>query len=263
MKGDRLVVGIHESNFRHYARNLSTGEIINTGFEEKQVPRSDYFCQFNGYRALRPRVNRSDELKAECLFYCQDASDESSLLRRTPLFRIRLPHYVWNAYHNLAPVDVLGHFLLVPATDETLHHYRQTLNHAIFEDFLLLRSLDANFLFFYNSLGAGASVDHLHFQAVYRRQRLAIEKQAAPGTARQIHATAEQITKLHDADVPFNLVASAEFVYLIERHVEPETKLSALDLAGRIVTTDRSTYESITREKIEAALNRACRSITP
>ena len=123
VKGDRLVVGVYDSGegFRHYAKNLRTGEVIDAGFAEKRVPESDYFCQFNGYRALRPRASS----QTECLFRCQDASDESSLLRRTPLFRIRLRHYVWNAYHNLAPIDVLGHFLWVPGTDATgLDHGR-------------------------------------------------------------------------------------------------------------------------------------------
>ena len=159
-----------------------------------------------------------------------------------------MENYIWNAYHNLAPVDVLGHFLWVPAPID--HHHEQKLDRRIIEDFFLLRSIDPNFVLFFNSLGGGASVDHLHFQAVYRRERLAIEKQPAL-------ATAEQILELADAGVPFNLIASAESVYLIARHVEPDTRVSALDLAGRIVTTDRTVYERITREEIDEALSRA------
>jgi hypothetical protein len=69
------------------------------------------------------------------------------------------------------------------------------------------------------------------------------------------------VTRLQEAGVPFNLVSTDEAVFLIPRNSEgevtaelPSDRLSALDVSGRIVTVCKNAYDSITKERIEAAL---------
>jgi hypothetical protein len=290
MTGDLIVLGVTESGAgpRHYATNLRTGKVINIVVEEKSVPTSDYLCQFNGYRRLQSGANLSRQVEVAesaltCGFFCQDANNPSSILRREPLCQIELKHHLFHAYHNLAPIDAMGHFIWIPVRFDkqqlSAPHYPQKLDAALIEDFFLLRTISSNLLLVFNSLQAGATVNHLHFQAIYRARPLAIEKQRAtpcgpfhilneyPATAlmfrgsESIVLVTEQVMRLQEAGVPFNLLSTDEAVFLIPRNSEgevtaelPSDRLSALDVSGRIVTVYKNAYDSITKERIEAAL---------
>jgi hypothetical protein len=293
---NKILLGLTRSTkgFCYFAKNLSTEQVIKAAFAEKGISGTEFRCQLNGYRGLRPGGNvlthgRQPEISPhsiECRFYCQDPTNTLSLLRRTPLAQIKLKHHLWNAYYNAVPLEREGHFIWTPVQiagkQLTLPHYLQTLERAVIEDLFLLHDKTANFALLFNSLHAGASVNHLHVHSVYRKHPLAIEKQQATACEgfqvldaypaagfmfqgiQSVAQVTEYVMKLQQKGIPFNLIWTDERVFLIPRNIEHEVTqefpfdaLSAMDMCGEIVTTDRMTYDSISTERIEAALRKS------
>ena len=296
MSGDKILFGINRSTrgFCYFAKNLSTNQAINPAFEEKTISGTEFRCQFNGYRTLRPggRVPSTGQQRdisphaVECRFYCQDSTHTLSLLRRTPLAQLRLRNHLWNAYYNAAPLEIEGHFIWLPARTSgarlSLPHHLQTLDRAMIEDISLLHQRSTNFALFFNSLHAGASVNHLHVHTVYRKYPLAIEHSPVTACDRfsllnaypaagfmfqgieSVALVSGYVMKLQERGVPFNLIWADERVFLMPRNIEhevteefPSDAFSAMDMCGKIVTTDRAIYDSISKERIEAALRKS------
>jgi hypothetical protein len=263
-------------------------------FAEKNIPGTEFRCQLNGYRRLRPGGSalipgRQSEISPdsiECRFYCQDPTNTLSLLRRAPLAQIKLKHHLWNAYYNAVPLEREGHFIWLPVSINgkrlTLPHHLQTLERSVIEDVFLLRDRSAKFALLFNSLHAGASVNHLHLHSIYRRHPFAIEEQQATAGKRvsdlnaypaagfifqgnqSVALVTEYVMRLQERRIPFNLIWTGERVFLVPRNIEHEVTdefpfdaFSAMDMGGEIVTTDKATYDSISKERIEAALRKS------
>lgn len=294
--GDKILFGITnaEQGFCGFAKNLSTGKIITAPVEEKEVSGTEFRCRFNGYRVLRPggsvsSIGRQPDISpnpTECRFYCRDPANPLSLLHRTPSAQVNLKHYLWNAYYNASPLELDGHFIWVPVMMSgnllTLPHHLQTLNRAVIEDIFLLCNESANFALLFNSLHAGASVNHLHVHAVYRKHPLAIENRQATARDRfhvledypaeglmfqgsqAVNLVCEYAEGLQEMGIPFNLIWLDGRVFPVARDIEHEVTeefpfdaLSAMDMCGKITTTDRATYDSISKERIEAAFRKS------
>jgi hypothetical protein len=75
----------------------------------------------------------------------------------------------WDVYHNVSPADIRGHFLLVPTLSNREENWRgQTLTANDCNDLVLLASTiepAGSLLLGYNSVGAGASQNHIHCHA--------------------------------------------------------------------------------------------------
>mmetsp|Transcript_15726 Transcript_15726/g.24459 ORF Transcript_15726/g.24459 Transcript_15726/m.24459 type:complete len:574 (+) Transcript_15726:161-1882(+) len=78
-------------------------------------------------------------------------------------------HSPWDVYHNISPVDPRGHFLLLPTLQDKQKNWRgQTL---LSEDIIDLVHLTStvqplgSLLVSFNSVGAGASQNHIHCHA--------------------------------------------------------------------------------------------------
>ncbi len=294
IKGERITYGIRSIDGRltYYAQNLTQSKIIYDAVEEKQVGEEDFICQFNGYRTLRPR-SRFDQLGRQqtlsndphqCRFYCQDRTKSLSLLVRKPLLQVKLKHFCWKAYYNATPIEKHGHFLWIPShlhCPDDLPHFPQFLSLEFVEDAILLFNQLANTLVFFNSLHAGASVNHIHFQAIYHRQSLLIEK--APVISYkgfdllesylaeafvfpkdvQPHRIFSCIQKLQTQGIPFNLMLIGSRIILIPRNIEhevvsefPGQVLAALGMCGKIVTVDREVYLKVDMNKIKRAFQK-------
>jgi len=290
--GDQILFGIvgSDTGLRYYAKNLSADKLIDAEIEEKQIPGTGFRCQFNEFRALRPggdapTIGRRREISPsplECRFYCQEPARGLSLHRRTPLAQLRLKNHLWNAYYNAAPLEIEGHFIWLPVLTSgarlTLPHYPQNLDRALVEDLFLLHDGRENFVLFFNSLHAGASVNHLHVHMVYRKHPLAIEKAQARHPyvldeylaggflfqgSRSRGLVSEYVLRLQALRIPFNLVWIGERVFLLPRNVEhevirefPSDTFGALDICGRISTANRATYDAVNKELITAALTK-------
>ena len=294
-KGDQVRFGLAWSDgaIGYWARNVATARVIEAPVEERAVGGTGFICQLNGYRALRPggtpqRIGRQPDISpaaADCRFFCQNPDQGLSLLRRDPLLQVDLAHSRWNAYYNSNPFEKEGHFLWVPlpvnATPRTMPHTPQGLSRESIEDLVLLFRQTTDTIIFFNSLHAGASVNHLHAQSVVRKHRLAIEdarlaeykgftildgfpaqaicfgRDADPG------GIATSVGRLQRRNVPFNLILLGERILLVPRAVEheivaefPGGVLATMEIAGKIITVDRAVYEGTGPADIAVAMKK-------
>lgn len=292
--GEKIQFGltIQSGYLRYYAKNIKTGREMPAIVEEKTIGQSNFVIQFNGYRALKPggkvpNIGRQSDISGEptsCRFYCQEPIRKLSILNRDPLIQIVLPNYKWNAYYNATPFEKEGHFLWLPVfTDRatTIPHIQQELSRAFLEDALaLFRRSDRLFIFF-NSLHAGASVNHIHLQAIFHKQTLSIESASVikrnglsvlngyPANGIVFDRNAEsgeiwpRVDFLQKEKIPFNLIFIGERICLIPRdpfHEAvsefPMTVIASVELAGKIITVDRSAYDNISYAMIQKAFKK-------
>jgi hypothetical protein len=292
-RGDRILYGLQlqAGEPTYYARNLTQGCEIISAIVEKSV--GPYFCQLNGYRALRPGggdrpVGRQPDIPAaagQCRFHCQGATHPLSLLRREPLLQVQLPHFTWNAYHNAAPLEKAGHFLWVPTgapqAPRDLPHWPQQLSAALLADALALFEQLTDTILFFNALHAGASVNHIHFQGVYQRQPLPIEAAAVEeyrgvplvadypvqAIAYPRHTAVDRIFACLDwlqiQGIPFNLALLSDRVIIVPRQADheivaefPGDSLAALGMCGALKTIDQHAYDRVDAATINRALNK-------
>lgn len=283
---------IQSGYLKYYAKNIETGCEIPALVEEKMIDQSDFVTQFNGYRALKPggkipHIGRQPDISGEainCRFYCQEPSRKLSILNRDPLIQIALPNYKWNAYYNAMPFEKEGHFLWLPVfTDRatTIPHIQQELSRAFLEDALALFRQSDRLIVFFNSLHAGASVNHIHLQAIFHKKALSIESASVikragrtilngyPANGIVFDRNAEFgeiwpcVDFLQKEKILFNLIFIGERICLIPRDPShevvaefPTSVIASVELAGKIITIDRNVYDNISYAMIQKAFQK-------
>ena len=292
--GEKIQFGLTLKNgcIEYYAKNIKTGYEIPTLVKEKMIGQSGFMIQFNGYRALKPggkilSIWKQQDIPGEaasCRFYCQDPSRTLSILKRDPLIQIALPNYKWNGYYNATPFEKDGHFLWLPVfTDKgaTISHIRQELSRAFLEDALALFENSDRLMIFFNSLHAGASVNHIHLQAIFHKKALSIE--SAPIIKQELFAVlvnypAHGITfnrgaepdeiwpcidSLQKNGIPFNLIFVGDRICLIPRNPLhevaaelPTNIIASTELAGKIITIDGNVYNNMNYDIIQKAFQK-------
>jgi len=305
-KGDRVGygVGLHKGIPVNRARNLTTEQDLIVEIREKKLGRWGFVCQSHDFRTLRPGYHAVGHSNAglpvkrstDCGFFCDDASHPLSLLNRSPLLSITLGTRTWNAYPNAAPLDPAGHFLWVPAKSAEggngvteLPHYPQRLSLAFIEDMVELARQCPDLVFFFNALGAGASVDHIHIQAVARPGTLPIE--TAPVTTHRdtliltdypvqawvfeltdhmpcgatARAVFKYVERLQAESLPLSLLMTGGRAFVVPRDRAFERAeawggciVAGLEVAGRIVSLVGDVFSRIDETAVSTALVQAC-----
>jgi hypothetical protein len=77
-------------------------------------------------------------------------------------------HTPWDVFHNVSPADARGHFLLLPTISETRNWRGQVFTAKDCRDMIHLTNTiepPGSLLIGYNSVGAGASQNHIHCHA--------------------------------------------------------------------------------------------------
>lgn len=288
--GDKILCGVEPEGdrCRYFARNQTTHCEIPNPVIEKTIPGTDVRMQFNRGRAWRPgartrQPGRQPEISGawqDCRFDCQiptGPNSGNSLLVRDPLLQVQLAHWRWNAYHNLAPFESEGHFIWIPVRQQglqaTMPHYPQQLTCEFLADFLHLGSIGSQMLYFFNSLHAGASVNHIHLQSIAYTDVLPLERAIASAKLvwrgcvallrdyfvnalifrRDVGITYifPYIDRLQRRDdpVPFNLLLLQDWVCLVPRNIDneviselPRGALGSLEMAGKFIAADPDTY---------------------
>ncbi|HTF71127.1 MAG TPA: hypothetical protein VK638_51515, partial [Edaphobacter sp.] len=183
-----------------------------------------------------------------------------------------------------------GHFLWIPAVTHgattEFPHWLQELTLPLLQDFLVLASMSTNLMTYFNSIHAGASVNHIHFQSVYREKQAAIDKAAtlmnrhryflkdypASGLVYMEDTPAEtiwhDIGKLQEHGIPFNLIHTGCRIYLVPRNIAYETVaefpngvLAAMEISGKAITTEQSFYLEADSAQFQIALRKSTLTI--
>jgi hypothetical protein len=248
--------------------------------------------QYHPFRESRPgfkkpSVGRQADLASDswsCRFGCQDPRRNLSLLARQYMAQFMGRNAKWNAYINASPFHPKGHFIWVQVfhygVNAVLPHTPQRLARETLQDFVGLANSLSNALLFFNSLHAGATVNHLHFQLVFYDEPLAIvsAERVNVGRLTLLHGypatglvfereSVEQVWScvdvLQESKVPFNLIAVDGTLYLFPRNADHEVVeelpggvVASMELAGMVITGQQQIFDGVTDEILARALNK-------
>jgi hypothetical protein len=227
---------------------------------------------FNPIRALRPP--RGSALKFAALLRPFDAAGfnfNKPFLAREILWQGELDGKPARLLYNKFPFARL-HGLLVPEPQRNLPQYLGAdLHHWAWK--LTTQSGVPGLCLGYNSHGAGASVNHLHFQSFVQARPLPIQDPrfihnggtlAYPLPCRRFDDPAEawlELEQLHRQDTPYNLLYSREGLHLVARVPQDHEKLSAQcrgygwsEMAGAVTLFSREAYEALDAADFENEL---------
>ncbi len=234
----------------------------------------DWEIVYNAMRKLRPARSSSEILSS-----IKQPYDATGFHFNRPFLK---PEILWEGEHNGFNSRVLFnkfpfsdyHLLIVPAPEKNcsqlltqeMHQYAFSLVKEMIDVF-------PGFGIGFNSLAAGASVNHFHFQGFVREQAFSIEKSCwsfkSGSVDYPLHVKCfsdeqgswEYIEALTEKDIAFNCLYRGDACYVVPRKYQgtitlPDWLSGAgwLDVAGSITVSDENTFCSIDKDAVENAL---------
>ncbi len=228
----------------------------------------------NAMRKLRPARSSSEILRS-----IKQPYDETRFHFNKPFLK---PEILWQGEYGGLNTRVLFnkfpfsdyHLLIVPAPErnssqlltQEMHRYAFFLAEEMSEVF-------PGFGIGFNSLAAGASVNHFHFQGFIREQNFAIEEERWIFNAGDVsyplevkrfseaESSWDYIEDLTEKDVAFNCLYRNNVCYVVPRKYQgtvelPEWLAGAgwIDVAGSITVSDEKTFRSVDGGFVEKAL---------
>jgi len=248
------------------------------GFEHLQTLQSRragaWDILFNPIRALRPpRISGLQFSSLTCPFDVDGFHFNRPFLAKEIFWEGELAGFSARILYNKFPFARL-HGLLVPEPMRQLPQYLSPELHG-WAWALCAQTGVPGLCLGYNSYGAGASVNHLHFQSFVQRSQLPVQD------TRFVHNGGEdpyplpcqrftdptaawiQLDQLHQLNTPYNLIYSQDCLHLIPRVPQDSHKLSAQssgygwsEMAGVVTLFSRETFEGLSAEAFEAELAR-------
>jgi hypothetical protein len=256
-------------------------KIAAIGFEALQPTetRSEgpWALQFNHLRSFRPkRISQQPPHGISAPFEERAFHFNKPFMQKEVFWRGALGGRGVDLYYNKYPFAEL-HTLLVPEREQCLPQYLQHQYHDY--AWQVAQQLGATLPgagIGYNSYGAFASVNHLHFQLYVGSAPLPVEEKrwqhngGSDCYPAPCHAFSDQdsawqtIAELHRSATPYSLLYRPGSAWLFPRR--PQGQLAPppwssgftwSEMAGAIVTFNRAAYESLTTEAIAACLAEA------
>jgi hypothetical protein len=233
----------------------------------------DFEIQFNMLRALRPpRASHARLPDIAMPFDDAGFHFDKPFLAKEILWSGELAGRGVDVLYNKFPFAPL-HALLAPERDA---HRPQWLTRADHDwAWSLANTLPLPGLgVAYNSLGALASVNHLHFQLFVRETPLPVERLIDAGRSypanvrgpRDADAAWAAIEALHETRTPYNLIYRAGRMWLFPRRPQGELACAPwhagcawLEMAGVVSVVREEDYARLDAEAITAELERATR----
>ena len=253
-------------------------KLLAIGFPQLQQTRSrragPWALSFNPIRALRPP--RMSGAKVDCLRRPFDPAGfhfNKPFLAREVFWDGELLGKPARLLYNKFPFARL-HGLLVPQPALELPQYLTPELHGwAWEVCSLAGAAVPGFCLAYNSLGAHASVNHLHFQSFVQEVPLPVQdpvfvhnggEVAYPLPCRRFADAAEawfHLDELHQRDTPYNLVYAPGSLHVLARAPQGSRVQAAWnagfgwsDLAGAITLFSRDEFERLSEAEIAAEL---------
>jgi hypothetical protein len=244
-------------------------EHLNTMESRREGP---WDVLFNPIRALRPP--RISGMKFDSLLRPFEPAGfhfNKAFLARETFWEGELAGKSARMLYNKFPFARL-HGLLVPEATRQMPQYLTPELHGWAWDICARLDLPG-FCLGYNSYGAGASVNQLHFQSFVQARPLPVQDPGFVhnGGARPYPLPCQRFTdaesawfeldRLHQHNIPYNLIYSQECLHLIGRVPQNSGKLSDpsrgygwSEMAGVVTLFSREAYESLSVEEFEAQL---------
>ncbi len=227
---------------------------------------------FNPIRALRPP--RISGQKFEALLHPFDPAGfhfNKPFLAKEILWESQLAGKPARLLYNKFPFARL-HGLLVPEPLRELPQYLTPELHG-WAWHLCAHADMRGLCLGYNSHGAGASVNHLHFQSFVQKDPLPVQdprfshnggQESYPLPCRRFTEPADawlEIDRLHEQNIPYNLIYSKNCLHLVARVPQDSDKLATRcrgygwsEVAGAVTLFSREVFEGMEAAGFEAEL---------
>ena len=235
----------------------------------------EWDVSYNAMRQLRPARASSQKLST----IKQDFDEDKFHFNKSFL----KPEILWEGIHKNLKLRVLynkfpfsDYHLLIVVSPE--RKYSQLLTQDVHKYvFSLAKEIAKIFPGFgigFNSLAAGASVNHLHFQGFLRKQNFAIEKShwkhnggdtVYPLEVKRFDdadSSWEYMNKLIENDAAFNSVYRSDTCYVVPRKYQGAVELPGwlegagwLDVAGVMTVSDEETFDTLDERTVTHALS--------
>lgn len=236
-----------------------------------------WVLQFNHLRSFRPRrISQQPPQGISAPFEERAFHFNKPFMQQEVFWRGELGGRGVDLYYNKYPFAEL-HTLLVPEREQCLPQYLQRQHHDyVWQVMAQLGTTLPGAGLGYNSYGAFASVNHLHFQLYVGSAPLPVEDAGwthngggvdypAPCKAFKDKDTAWQaIAELHRSATPYSLLYRPGCIWLFPRAVQgrlaPPPWSSGFtwsEMAGAIVTFNRESYDALTMDSIATCLAEA------
>ena len=247
-------------------------ELAPDEFEQLQVSPSrqlgPWEVQFNPLRALRPA--RMSQARAEGSMRPFDATGfhfNKPFLAKEVLWQGELAGKTTRLLYNKFPFAPL-HGLLAPEPEQQLPQFLTPEMHAwAWNVARQAGALIPGFGLAYNSFGAYASVNHLHFQTFVRARPLPVQSLKASQYPLPVQHYDDpqlawfRIDELHQLGTPYNLIYATSGLNLIARARQGEVPLQEWspgfawsEMAGAFSVGSHADYNLLTQSAIEQAL---------
>jgi len=229
---------------------------------------------YNSLRKLRPARASSQVLSS-----IRQDFDETKFHFNKPFLK---PEILWQGEYQHKQVRVLYnkfpfsdyHLLIVISPEKNLAQVlTQDMHQTVFCMVREVEKLFPGFGIGFNSLAAGASVNHLHFQGFVREQFFPVEKQHWKHNGGEVRyplevncfsgeeSSWEYIDRLTQQNIAFNCLYRSGCCYVIPRKFQgtvqlPEWLTGAgwLDVSGVMTISDEELFEDIDEQSIADAL---------
>ena len=251
-------------------------KLLAIGFEHLTTMESrragPWEVMFNPIRTLRPpRISRMKFESLLCPFDPAGFHFNKAFLTREILWQGELAGKPTRLLYNKFPFARL-HGLLVP---EPLSHAPQYLTPELhgWAWEICAEAAVPGFCLGFNSQGAGASVNHLHFQSFVQTRPLPVQhpRFIHNGGAEPYPLPCQRFTdaetawfaldRLHQHTIPYNLIYSQECLHLVARVPQDSSKLSDpsrgygwSEMAGALTLFSREAFERFDAAAFEAEL---------
>ncbi|MBS1493702.1 MAG: hypothetical protein JST55_09330 [Bacteroidetes bacterium] len=222
--------------------------------------------QYNQLRTFKPRRNAVEKIESVFKKYDKNSFNfNKPFLKRECFKKCKCNGMYVSLFYNKFPF-VPYHTLLVPEQNKNHPQFLKKRFHYYASD--LIKNT-GGFAIGYNSIGAFASVNHLHFQ-------LFIEKEKMPvcnpiwkhngGTKKypaecfvfgSKAASWEFISMLHDQNIPYNILYTKEKTYIFPVNFQKIHKKTIfplgfawIEFSGSFINVTKKDYDKITEKQI-------------
>jgi len=235
----------------------------------------DWQLQFNQLRSLRPR-----RISGATISSLMQSFDHKAFHFNKPFLNKEV---LWSGDIDGVPVKLLYnkfpfaplHGLLVPAAEENfpqflnsdMHHFTSSVCYELGKNI-------ADIAIAYNSYGAGASINHLHFQTFTMQQPLPVLKPhwqhnngstPYPATCRVFESPLNAwqfINELHHSNITYNLLYLPDKIVCLPRPFQGNYQIPQwtenfawYELCGGVTTFNQHDFRELEDEEISAALS--------
>lgn len=236
--------------------------------------------QYNELRTFKPRRNATEEIKFVYKKFDKEAFNFNKPFLQAECFKkCKCNGMNVSMFYNKFPF-VSYHTLLVPEQEKNHPQFLKRKFHYYVCD--LIKSIDG-FGIGYNSIGAYASVNHLHFQLFAENKLLPVcnkiwkhnggkkEYPALCYTFESKTSSWKFISMLHKKNIPYNILYTKEKTYIfpmnfqkVHRNTIFPLGFAWIELSGSFINVSQKDYDNITEAQIlrEFKMNRFTKKLT-